>query len=268
MDTVDINLHGRLIARAVLANNFWLRLRGLLGRDLAVGGGLLLLPCRQIHTFFMRYPIDAVYLNQEGLVLRVDKGVKPWRGLPREKRAWAVLELPVYKTAAEGIVPGLQLFIADLAALNRRKQEKQENPSHLDCSLPQLRQRLDQLRFSRSLLGYSREPVQAYIAELCDAAIYEHQDHQRAILALQRNIALANEDVLTAETRARNAEQRELHLLEQTQALRRELAQQEALIKAKAQQMEKLRQEKDALLQEKEGQLVQLRQDITAGRYI
>ena len=268
MDTVDINLHGRLIARAGLANNFWLRLRGLLGRDLAVGGGLLLLPCRQIHTFFMRYPIDAVYLNREGVVLRVDKGVKPWRGLPWEKRARAVLELPVYKAAAEGIVPGLQLFIPDLATLNKRRRRQPEQAPRLDCSLPQLRQKLDQLRFSRSLLGYSRGPVQAYIAELCDAALYEHQDHQRAILALQRNIALANEDVLIAESRARNAEQRELHLLEQAQALRRELEQREALIKAKAQQMEKLRQEKDALLQQKEGQLVQLRQDITAGRYI
>ncbi len=51
-----------LVDRGRLANNFWTRLRGLMGvRDLPAGDGLLLKPANQIHTHFMAIPIDVLY---------------------------------------------------------------------------------------------------------------------------------------------------------------------------------------------------------------
>lgn len=80
--------------RCVVADTAGSRMRGLLGRPpLEPGEGLLLVPCRAVHTFFMRYPIDVVFLDRELRVLRVCSRVRPWR-LRACRRAQAVLELP------------------------------------------------------------------------------------------------------------------------------------------------------------------------------
>lgn len=94
MKTVTILKNGEPITRAWNANSYFTRLRGLLGRSLEEGGGLLLSPCGSIHTFGMRYAIDAVYLDKAGRVLRVDSALpvnKAWPGASGAKR---VLELP------------------------------------------------------------------------------------------------------------------------------------------------------------------------------
>ncbi|AEF95414.1 protein of unknown function DUF192 [Desulfotomaculum nigrificans CO-1-SRB] len=52
-----------------IANTFLTRLRGLLGRsEMPKNTCLILTPCRQVHTFFMRFPIGAVFLNKQGVV--------------------------------------------------------------------------------------------------------------------------------------------------------------------------------------------------------
>jgi uncharacterized membrane protein (UPF0127 family) len=79
--------------RCTLARNPITRMRGLLGRrGLAQGEGLLLQPAGSIHTFFMRFPIDAVFLDRSGSVVDVVRRLKPWRAATR-LRARAVLEL-------------------------------------------------------------------------------------------------------------------------------------------------------------------------------
>ncbi len=73
-----------MVARSPLA-----RLRGLIGRS---GEVALLLPrCRSVHTFFMRFALDLVWLDREGSVVRVDRGVRPWR-VRWCRTAWSVLE--------------------------------------------------------------------------------------------------------------------------------------------------------------------------------
>ena len=94
MKTVSILKNGNRVARAWNANRYFLRLRGLLGRNLQEGGGLLLTPCGSIHTFGMRYAIDAVYLDRNGRVLRVDEALPKGRAWPGQKGAKRVLELP------------------------------------------------------------------------------------------------------------------------------------------------------------------------------
>ena len=55
--------------------------------------GLWIVPCAMIHTLFMRFPIDAVFLDRELKALRVVSGIKPWRLSPWVPGAHSVLEL-------------------------------------------------------------------------------------------------------------------------------------------------------------------------------
>jgi len=63
-------------------------------KSLGGDGGLLLVPCRQIHTFMMRFPIDAVFLSREQEIVHIERGLVPGRMTPYVKDAWSVLEAP------------------------------------------------------------------------------------------------------------------------------------------------------------------------------
>jgi uncharacterized membrane protein (UPF0127 family) len=79
--------------RCRIAKDPWTRMRGLLGRrKLDDGEGILLRPASSVHTWFMQFPIDVVFLDRELLVLRVVSGLRPWRAAGRRGAA-AVLEL-------------------------------------------------------------------------------------------------------------------------------------------------------------------------------
>lgn len=70
------------------------RNKGLLGREgLAPGEGLWIVPCESVHTFFMRFPIDLVYLDRRNRIKKVRSAVGPWR-LSACLSAHSVLELP------------------------------------------------------------------------------------------------------------------------------------------------------------------------------
>jgi uncharacterized membrane protein (UPF0127 family) len=69
------------------------RRQGLLGRSqLAQDTALILAPCSAIHTFFMRFPIDVLFVDEHGRILRISRALKPWR-LAWAWSAFAVLEL-------------------------------------------------------------------------------------------------------------------------------------------------------------------------------
>ena len=85
------------------------RLKGLLGRTgLERGEGLLLRPASSIHTFFMKFPIDAVFLDRDLVVLHVAADLPPWRTAAR-RGSRAVLELPAGEAKRAGLQPGEQL---------------------------------------------------------------------------------------------------------------------------------------------------------------
>lgn len=97
--------------RCVVADSAAARMRGLLGETrLALGHGLMLRPARAVHTWFMRFPIDIVFLDRRLTVLETAEDVPPWRA-ESCRRAGAVLELPAGTCAARGIAPGDQLGI-------------------------------------------------------------------------------------------------------------------------------------------------------------
>jgi len=79
----------------ILATTLLDRLRGLLGRkSLPAGQGLLLRPCNGIHTFFMKFPIDVVFLDKENQVIVFYKNLQPNRLTSIYKTVHSVLELP------------------------------------------------------------------------------------------------------------------------------------------------------------------------------
>lgn len=87
---------GAVLATQVeVANTFWSRLKGLMMRpDMPSGTGLLLDPCPQIHTCFMRFSIDAVFCDKTGKVLYVKENMKPWRWGRFVRGSRYTLELP------------------------------------------------------------------------------------------------------------------------------------------------------------------------------
>ena len=111
-------LHNTSNARAVagtleLAVTRATRRRGLLGRDgLAPGHALLIAPCSSIHTWFMRFPIDVIFIRRDGLVLKTRAAIPAWR-LAFGWGAHAVVELPAGAIAASGVTHGdrLELII-------------------------------------------------------------------------------------------------------------------------------------------------------------
>jgi uncharacterized protein len=90
-----------------IADNPWRRFMGLMGRhDLPAGSGLYLRPCSSIHMFFMRFPIDVAFIDNDGRVVRLYHGLRPWRMSRVVRRAKAAIELPSGALAQAGVGVG------------------------------------------------------------------------------------------------------------------------------------------------------------------
>jgi uncharacterized membrane protein (UPF0127 family) len=102
---------GALLAdRVEVAAAMGERLRGLLGRaELPSGSALAIAPCAAIHTFFMKFAIDALFLDREGRVVRALPGLRPWRATRFHRQAAQVVELPAGTLARTGTREGDQL---------------------------------------------------------------------------------------------------------------------------------------------------------------
>ncbi len=82
------------------------RRRGLLGRDGMDGGSALAIaPCNSIHTFFMRFAIDALFVKKGGEVVKVCHSIPAWR-IRLAPRAFAVIEMPAGTLRAHGVEVG------------------------------------------------------------------------------------------------------------------------------------------------------------------
>src|SRR5919108_2370956 len=95
-----------ICGRCVLADTFFSRLRGLLGRGaLDEDEGMLITPASSIHTCFMRFRIDVVFLEADLTVLGVRERLKPWRATAW-RGARLVLELPAGAVGRRRLRPG------------------------------------------------------------------------------------------------------------------------------------------------------------------
>jgi len=87
------------------------RKKGLLGRDgLSDGCGLVIAPTNAVHTFFMRFPIDIVFVTRAGEVVKVCQAVRAWR-MAAAFRAYAVIELAAGGAAQAGLRVGDRVVV-------------------------------------------------------------------------------------------------------------------------------------------------------------
>jgi uncharacterized membrane protein (UPF0127 family) len=105
---------GRVLAgRLEIARSFFARGRGLMFRaPLEAGQALMIEPCSGIHMLFVRFPIDAVFLDQYGRVLRTYRGLKPWTGIvPLVAGARSVVELAAGELQGIDLKAGEELVV-------------------------------------------------------------------------------------------------------------------------------------------------------------
>jgi uncharacterized protein len=90
------------------------RARGLLGRDgLEPGEGMLIDRAPSVYTFFMRFPIDVVFLDRDRRVVGIRHRLEPWR-VAGARKAVAALELPAGAAAEAGLAEGDELVLEPL----------------------------------------------------------------------------------------------------------------------------------------------------------
>lgn len=96
-----------------LANTFVDRLVGLMFKPAEKAITLLIKPTQSIHTCFMRFNLDVVFLNQDKKVIKIIKNMKPWRMTGFYYKASMALEIPAGKLPTE-IAIGQQLEFKDV----------------------------------------------------------------------------------------------------------------------------------------------------------
>jgi uncharacterized membrane protein (UPF0127 family) len=104
-----MELHsGQVIAENVAgAYNFYQRFRGLMfKKHFPAGSGLHIFPCPSIHTFWMKFPVDVLYLSRHMEVLEVDEELRPGKIGKKVKGTASVIELPAGSIQAAGLAPG------------------------------------------------------------------------------------------------------------------------------------------------------------------
>jgi len=107
--------HGAdVCAHCEVADSTFARMRGLLGRrGLEPDHGMLITPAPSVMTFFMRFPIDVVFLDRDRRIVGISQHLGPWR-VAGARRAVAALELPAGTAADRGLREGDVLLIDDL----------------------------------------------------------------------------------------------------------------------------------------------------------
>jgi uncharacterized membrane protein (UPF0127 family) len=106
--TITSLTSGAVLAdKAVFASRFLHRMKGLLGTEgLEDGRALVLDPCTSIHTFFMKYSIDAIAVGDDGLVIAIYHAIRPFRLSRIHPGASRFVELPAGTAKRAGLING------------------------------------------------------------------------------------------------------------------------------------------------------------------
>jgi uncharacterized protein len=104
--------HGSIVCeRCLLAETALTRMKGLLGRRyLPPGEGILLKPASSVHMAFMRFAIDAVFLDGDMRVVKIAADLKPWRAAAA-RGAKSCLEIAAGEAASRGLTVGDRLTV-------------------------------------------------------------------------------------------------------------------------------------------------------------
>jgi uncharacterized membrane protein (UPF0127 family) len=114
VDVVVERADGAVVCeRCRVADRPLARMKGLLGRSqLPPGEGILLRPASSIHMLFMRFAIDAVFLDRELRVVRVVRELRPWR-IARARGAHSTLEIAAGEAERRGVAEGDTLRLVE-----------------------------------------------------------------------------------------------------------------------------------------------------------
>lgn len=114
METYNNTQKTLLAQKTIMADNFLTRLVGLLNKSsLDSNECLILKPCREIHTFFMRFNIDVLFLDKDCKVIFMMENMGPSRKSPRIKEAKMVVEMLAGKIAESGTKIGDEIFFRE-----------------------------------------------------------------------------------------------------------------------------------------------------------
>jgi uncharacterized membrane protein (UPF0127 family) len=108
MQAFNVTQQQTLAGVLMVADSFFLSLRGLIGRArLETGYGLWIVPCQSVHTFWMRFPIDVVFLDKHYRIIHLVENLKPHRVSKHLSKANSVIELPINTIKAAASMPGI-----------------------------------------------------------------------------------------------------------------------------------------------------------------
>jgi len=113
MIAVNLRTHKELATEVKVADTLFTRMKGLLGRkELPFGEALWIKPCFSVHTFFMKFPIDVIFLNKKNQVIAAVSNLTPNRMTRLYPQSFSVLELPTGTIAASNTEVGDEIKIA------------------------------------------------------------------------------------------------------------------------------------------------------------
>jgi uncharacterized protein len=115
--------HAYLATRLAIAGTHCSRFRGLMCTEEATfraGDGLWITPCRGVHTFAMRFPIDVIYLDARKFVVHLEENLRPWRMGTIKMTAKSVIELPSKTVKESGTAIGDEIEIVLGKAIKAR----------------------------------------------------------------------------------------------------------------------------------------------------
>ena len=111
---VNVSKGTTVAGQARKAESLWARLVGLMGRRrLEEGEGLLLSPCSSVQTFFMRFPIDVIFVDGEAKVVKVAPALGPFRVALGGRGARDALEVAAGIAARSDTAVGDRLAVED-----------------------------------------------------------------------------------------------------------------------------------------------------------
>jgi hypothetical protein len=104
-----------ILEEGELADTFWARLKGLLGKkELPAGKGIVIKPCSSIHTFGMAFPIDVAFVDKKDSVCYILEAMPSYRLSPLVRKASYVIEAPPNTFKKTGTVLGDRMKLEEI----------------------------------------------------------------------------------------------------------------------------------------------------------
>ncbi|WP_171051877.1 DUF192 domain-containing protein [Alteribacter natronophilus] len=120
---VNSNTHKVIVQKMEKADSFLSRHAGLIGQRSFSGRALIIENCNQVHTFFMRFPIDVLFLDQKQTVVGKTSCLQPWRVSPKIRGASSVIEAEAGSFSDDIVSPGDRITVTEFQNITKINRE-------------------------------------------------------------------------------------------------------------------------------------------------